>query len=234
MHQVNNINPIKEDCSFLNINENKREIIPFQENTNKSYIIKENCKKASEVNISAKLPAKNNNNISELSKKKEIKQSKKILENIDNKKNEKKNNIPINSNEDNFVLKNNKLSQNKSVNKSDKKGRILEEKENDMNLNFQLKKFKKIYSFKKNNDILSFVDKNNNTKDFKLFKDSDIGFGKEYKIKYLFQDNDVDSSDELIKRGVKTNLLNISSAIKMMKNKTNEEFIGKYENILNI
>ena len=102
------------------------------------------------------------------------------------------------------------------------------EKEEENLINFGMKKIKKTNIVKKDYiKILSFIDENNNIKKFKLFKDSDLGFGKEYKIKNLYQDNDINSDDELIKRGVNKSLLNISKAIKLIKNK-DEEIAGKY------
>ena len=95
-------------------------------------------------------------------------------------------------------------------------------------INFGFNKKKKIYKIKKSdNKILSFIDENNNLKEFKLYKDSDLGFGKEYKIKNLFQDNDVNSDEENIKLGVRKSLLNLSESIKLLKNK-NEEYTKKY------
>ena len=93
----------------------------------------------------------------------------------------------------------------------------------------ELKKCKKVYNIKKKKiSIISFVDKKNNCKKFPLYKDSEIGFGKDYsKVKHFFQDNDVESDDESVRRGYNTSFLNISYALKLMKNK-NEEYVGKY------
>ena len=105
------------------------------------------------------------------------------------------------------------------------------EKEEDL-LEFGIKKVKKTNIIKKDFiKTISFIDGNNNIKEFKLFKDSDIGFGKEYKIKHLFQDNDINSDDEFIKRGANKNLLNISEALKLIKNK-DMKFVEKYLNYI--
>ena len=105
------------------------------------------------------------------------------------------------------------------------------EKEEDL-LEFGIKKVKKTNIIKKDFiKTISFIDGNNNIKEFRLFKDSDIGFGKEYKIKHLFQDNDINSDDEFIKRGANKNLLNISEALKLIKNK-DMKFVEKYLNYI--
>ena len=74
---------------------------------------------------------------------------------------------------------------------------------------------------------ITFKDSNNNNIEFRLFNDSDVGMMGQKKIKTLFRDNDVDSDDEFIKSGVRINSLNISAAIKLLKNK-DENFVGKY------
>ena len=111
------------------------------------------------------------------------------------------------------------------------KKKYRQEKEEDL-LEFGIKKVKKTNLIKKDFiKTISFIDGNNNIKEFKLFKDSDIGFGKEYKIKHLFQDNDINSDDEFIKRGANKNLLNISEALKLIKNK-DMKFVEKYLNYI--
>ena len=135
----------------------------------------------------------------------------------------KKSSIKKNKNKDSSFIPSNKILNEIELN-------FKEEKNNSEFL--EIRKKKKDYN-KKNEkaSIVKFVDEKNNEKIFPLYDDFGIGFGKDYKIKHLFQDNDVESDDESIKRGFRASLLNISFAIKLMKNK-NEEYVGKYLKIL--
>lgn len=93
---------------------------------------------------------------------------------------------------------------------------------------FKLKKNKKIYSLKKAYiSHLSFKDNNNTSKEFKLFRDCDIGLNDGNEIKKQFEDFDVESDEEVINSGVKKCLQNIGTAINLLKNR-NEEYTIKY------
>ena len=132
-----------------------------------------------------------------------------------------------------FHINKNKYSDNNITNiiNNNYKKKYRLEKEEDL-LEFGIKKVKKTNIIKKDFiKTISFIDGNNNIKEFRLFKDSDIGFGKKYKIKHLFQDNDINSDDEFIKRGANKNLLNISEALKLIKNK-DMKFVEKYLNYI--
>ena len=130
-------------------------------------------------------------------------------------------------------IKSNKFSPYKSTNHLyNNVENIYDEKEkndNDTkNLFFKLNKNKKIYSLRKAYmSFISFKDEKGNNKEFKLFRDSDIGLSDGYKIKRLLSDDDIDSDDETINCGVNKCNQNITTAIELMKKK-NEEYVRKY------
>ena len=85
---------------------------------------------------------------------------------------------------------------------------------------FRLKKHKKIYSLKKVYiSHISFKDRNDFYKEFKLFRDCDIGLNDGNKVKKQFEDFDVDSDDEVIQVGIERCMNNIRTAINLMDKK---------------
>ena len=84
-----------------------------------------------------------------------------------------------------------------------------EEKNDSKFLYFNLKKQKKIYT-----SNITFVDENNNKKEFQLFRDSDIGLGNTQKVIKQLVDFDVESDEETINDGQSRCFQNIRSAIK--------------------
>ena len=131
-------------------------------------------------------------------------------------------------------IKSNKFSPYKSTNHLyNKVENVFDFEKNDSKyLYFQMKKNKKIYSLKKSyiSDI-SFKNEKNEIKDFKLFRDCDIGLNDGNKIKKQFEDFDVESDDETIEQGVNRCIQNIGTAIELLKNK-NIEYAGEYMKIL--
>ena len=229
---------LNENKSFYNTKINKIENkddnlkIKFEEidkspkNELKSKINKK-AQKTIEINPlnNSKKSNKENNISKKINKKQalEINNNNNDKENINTKQN---NNLKIEKEKEKFNKNDNSKSSEIII---DKENSIFEEeKKNSELLNFKLKKNKKVYKPKiEYTKILSFIDEKDNIKEFKLYKDSDIGFGEQYKIKHLFQDNDVDSDERSIKHGFITSLRNISEAIKLMKNK-DKKFVGKY------
>ena len=129
-------------------------------------------------------------------------------------------------------IKSNKFSPYKSTNfLYNKVENAIDEEKNDSKfLYFKLKKNKKIFSLKKVYiSHIYFENENNNKKEFKLFRDCEIGLNDGNKIKVQYEDFDVDSDDDVIENGVKRCLENMKTAIELMKNK-NEEYVGKYMN----
>ena len=91
------------------------------------------------------------------------------------------------------------------------------------NIYFRMNKNKKIYSLRKDYiSIISFQDNKNNKKDFKIFRDDDIGLGKFHRIKKLLLDDDVESDDETINTGVNRCIEGILAAINLVKKNKNE------------
>ena len=172
-----------------------------------------------------------------------IKQTKTFFDNINYKTNTKQSsnnsfNPFLYSNEERYSLlkmkkiKSNKFSPYKSTNfLYNKVENAFDEEKNDSKfLYFKLKKNKKIFSLKKVYiSHIYFENENNNKKEFKLFRDCEIGLNDGNKIKVQYEDFDVDSDDDVIENGVKRCLENMKTAIELMKNK-NEEYVGKYMN----
>ena len=172
----------------------------------------------------------------------DIKPSNKLLQKNINKTFGKKqinNNIFTYSNEEKYSLlkikkiKSNKFSPYKSTNHLyNKIENIYDEKDKNesdsKNLFFKLNKNKKIYSLRKAYmSIISFKDQKGNNKEFKLFRDSDIGLNDGHKIKKLLSDDDIDSDDDTINAGVNKCIQQIQTAIGLMKN-NKDEYIKKY------
>ena len=149
------------------------------------------------------------------------------------------NNIFTFSNEEKYSLlkikkiKSNKFSPYKSTNHlynnvENVYDENVQNKNDSKDLFFKLNKNKKVYSLKKAySSIISFKGQNGINKEFKLFRDSDIGLNNGYKIKRLLSDDDVDSDDETVNLGVERCFQNIHSAVEIMKKKK-EDFVGKY------
>ena len=228
-----------------NINENELHPLLFQLNDNKSNSrIKNNI-----INKGKKQPLKSIENtivnniltINNTSAKTAIKQSKIFSENSTYKTITKQPNNnhfnPFNySKEERYSLlkmkkiKSNKFSPYKSTNHLyNKVENAFDEEKNDSQFSyFKLKKHKKIYSLKKIYiSHISFVDENNIIKEFKLFRDCDVGLNDGNKVKKQFEDFDVNSDDDVIENGIDKCMENIKSAIDLM-NKKNEEYVGKY------
>ena len=227
-----------------NINENETENIFFQENDIKNEKIAKNHQS---INKIKKQPLKNieniisnniNKNVNKISANTAIKQSKSFLDNNIYKTLTKQNffNSFNYSTEEKYSLlkmkkiKSNKFSPYKSTNHLyNKVENAFDEEKNDSKyLYFKLKKHKKINSLKKAYiSHITFEDRKNENKDFKLFRDCDIGLNDGNKVKKQFEDFDVDSDDDVIENGVKKCFQNLETAIDFMKNR-NEEYVGKY------
>lgn len=133
-------------------------------------------------------------------------------------------------------IKSNKFSPYKSTNHLyNKVENTFDKEKNDSKLlYYKIKKNKKVYSLTKAYiSNISFKDENNIIKEFKLFRDCDIGLNDGQKIKKQFEDFDVDSDDEVIKQGVNRCIKQIGTAIEMLKNK-NKEYTGEYMKYLKI
>ena len=249
---INVENSISNFINNENINENETQnpllqIINENHNTNPEDNHQNNIKRQPLKSIENIISNKTNIN-NNTSAKTVIKQSKSFLEeNIYQtviKRQNKNNSFNRFSytNEEKYSLlkmkkiKSNKFSPYKSTNHLYNKveNNYDVEKNDSKLLYFKLKKNKKIYSLKKAYiSHLSFKDENKNSKDFKLFRDCDIGLSDGYKIKTQLEDFDVDSEEEIINSGVKQCLDTIGAAINLMKNK-NEEYVGKYLKKFNI
>ena len=233
----------------ININENEAENTFFKENQTKNY----NFSNIQIINKITKQPLKNienillnntNININKTPANTAIKRPKTFLENNIYKTLTKQNSFnPFNySREEKYSLlkmkkiKSNKFSPYKSTNHLyNKVENAFDEEKNDSKfLYFKLKKHKKIYSLKKVYiSNITFIDEKRKNKDFKLFRDCDIGLNDGNKIKKQFEDFDVDSDDDVINNGVKKCFQNIQTAIDLMENR-NEEYVGKYMKKLGI
>ena len=96
------------------------------------------------------------------------------------------------------------------------------------NIYFKMNKNKKIYSLRKEYmSIITYKDENDNDKEFKLFRDNDIGLNNGPKIKNLLIDDDLNSDDETINNGKNRCMKNIGTAINLMQ-KNNKEYVSKY------
>ena len=230
-----------------NNNENDIPTLIFQLNNNKL----ENKAKNNQISKIKKQPLKNIentivNNIITINKASDyttIKQSKIFLEkNIYRTITKQPSNNYFNpfnySKEERYSLlkmkkiKNNKFSPYKSTNHLyNKVENNFDNENNDSKFSyFKLKKLKKIYSLKKAYiSHISFFDDNNYIKEFKLFRDCDIGLNDDNKVKIQYEDFDVNSDDDVIENGIDRCIENIKTAINLI-NKKNEEYAGKYLN----
>lgn len=240
------INKIPNINNNENINENEFQNLFFHENSNTNK--NENIPKNKIINNIKKHPlqtieniiSNNINVINKTSANTAIKTSKTFLENniyktITKQPNNNSFNIFNFSKEEKYSLlkmkkiKSNKFSPYKSTNHLyNKVENTFDEEKNDSKfLYFKLKKNKKIYSLKKAYiSHISFKDEIN-SKEFKLFRDCDIGLNDGNKIKKQFEDFDVESDEEVINCGVKKCIQNIGTAIDLLKNR-NEEYVIKY------
>ena len=64
-------------------------------------------------------------------------------------------------------------------------------------------------------------------REFKLFRDDDIGLGDFHRIKNLVEDDDIDSDNETINNGVDRCKQHIKTAIDLMQ-KNKEDYVSKY------
>ena len=227
-----NINENEIENSFFQLNndkiENNQKIFPLN-----------NIKKRPLKNIENTISNKINNNTKPPAKT-TIKKSKTSSENITYKTITKQPNNSFNpffySSEEKYSLlkmkkiKNNKFSPYKSTNfLYNKVENVFDPEKNDSKLlYFKLKKHKKIFSLKKVYiSHIYFENENNNKKEFKLFRDCEIGLNDGNKVKIQCEDFDVDSDDDVIENGEKRCFDNIRTAINLMQKK-DEEYVGKY------
>lgn len=239
-------NLIPDTKNDENINENEFPNLLFQSNNNN---YKNNKIHIKALNNTKKLPLKSieniiSNNITTINRTQAntaIKQSKVFLDNskyktITKQPNNNKFNLFDYPKEEKYSLlkmkkiKSNKFSPYKSTNHLyNKVENVFDEEKMDSKFSyFRLKKHKKIYSLKKAYiSHISFKDRNDFYKEFKLFRDCDIGLNDGNKVKKQFDDFDVDSDDEVIQVGIERCMNNIRTAINLM-DKKDEEYIGKY------
>ena len=133
-------------------------------------------------------------------------------------------------------IKSNKFSPYKSTNHLyNKVENTFDEEKNDSKyLYYKIKKNKKIFSLRKAYiSYLSFQNGNNENKEFKLFRDCDIGLNDGNKIKVQYEDFDVDSEDDIIEQGVNRCIQNIGSAIELFRKK-NAKYTGEYMKVIKI
>ena len=242
--QKNKIQNIKNN---ENINENESQSLFFQDNSNNNK--NENIPKNKIINNIKKHPLKsientisnNINIINNTSSNTALKQTKTFLENniyktITKQPNKNCFNIYNYSKEEKYSLlkmkkiKSNKFSPYKSTNHLyNKVENTFDEEKNDSKfLYFKLKKNKKIYSLRKAYiSHISFKNENNISKEFKLFRDCDIGLNDGNKIKKQFEDFDVESDEEVINIGVNKCLQNMKTAINLLKIRSTE-YVNKY------
>ena len=230
-NQIQGNNSLQDSYNNENISENESEI---------NYKTHYNLKKRDPLkNIGNIIPdyTNDNNAINTTSAKTTIKQSNILLDSNKYKTFPKKsNNNFIYSNEEKYSLlkikkiKSNKFSPYKSTNHLYNKveNEFDKEKNDSKVLYFKLNKHKKIYSLNKvYMSHLSFKNENNISKEFKLFRDCDIGLNDGHKVKQQFEDFDVESDDEIKNNAEKRCILNLGTAIDMLQNR-NEEYVGKY------
>ena len=238
-------NKIPINTNNENINENESKNLFFQENSNKNENISNNKImnniKRNPLQSIENIISNNINIINKTSANTAIKQSKTFLENniyktITKQPNTNSFNIFNFSKEEKYSLlkmkkiKSNKFSPYKSTNHLyNKVENTFDEEKNDSKfLYFKLKKNKKISSLKKSYiSHIEFKDENNISKEFKLFRDCDIGLNDGNRVKKQFEDFDVESDEEVINCGVKKCIQNIETAIDLLKNR-NEEYTSKY------
>ena len=239
----NNINKenINPEFNNENINENKVHNSFMELELNKTTDITPKINRENKTNFQALKRIENilssNNNISsdKISFKTELKPLKIYPEKNVNKTfgRPESNNIFTYSNEEKYSLlkikkiKNKKFSPYKSTNVLfNNVENFYDEQKNESdskNIYFRMNKNKKIYSLRKDYiSIISFQDNKNNKKDFKIFRDDDIGLGKFHRIKKLLLDDDVESDDETINTGVNRCKEGILAAINLVKKNKNE------------
>ena len=231
-NQIQGNKSLQDSYNNENISENENEI---------NYKTHYNLKKREPLkNIGNKIPdnATDINAINITSAKTAIKQPNILLDSNKYKTVPKKsnNNSFIYSNEEKYSLlkikkiKSNKFSPYKSTNHLYNKveNEYDKEKNDSKVLYFKLNKHKKIYSLNKvYMSHLSFKNENNISKEFRLFRDCDIGLNDGHKVKQQFEDFDVESDDEIKNNGEKRCILNLGTAIEMLQNR-NEEYVSKY------
>jgi hypothetical protein len=239
----NNINKenINPEFNNENIDENKVHNSFMELELNKTTDITPKINRENKTNFQALKRIENilssNNNISsdKISFKTELKPLKIYQEKNVNKTfgRPESNNIFTYSNEEKYSLlkikkiKNKKFSPYKSTNVLfNNVENFYDEQKNESdskNIYFRMNKNKKIYSLRKDYiSIISFQDNKNNKKDFKIFRDDDIGLGKFHRIKKLLLDDDVESDDETINTGVNRCKQGILAAINLVKKNKNE------------
>ena len=239
----NNINKenINPEFNNENIDENKVHNSFMELELNKTTDITPKINRENKTNFQALKRIENilssNNNISsdKISFKTELKPLKIYPEKNVNKTfgRPESNNIFTYSNEEKYSLlkikkiKNKKFSPYKSTNVLfNNVENFYDEQKNESdskNIYFRMNKNKKIYSLRKDYiSIISFQDNKNNKKDFKIFRDDDIGLGKFHRIKKLLLDDDVESDDETINTGVNRCKQGILAAINLVKKNKNE------------
>ena len=239
----NNINKenINPEFNNENIDENKVHNSFIELELNKTTDITPKINRENKTNFQALKRIENilssNNNISsdKISFKTELKPLKIYPEKNVNKTfgRPERNNIFTYSNEEKYSLlkikkiKNKKFSPYKSTNVLfNNVENFYDEQKNESdskNIYFRMNKNKKIYSLRKDYiSIISFQDNKNNKKDFKIFRDDDIGLGKFHRIKKLLLDDDVESDDETINTGVNRCKEGILAAINLVKKNKNE------------
>ena len=231
---INNIKCINSDQKYdINNFHNNDENIDKNYSTNSIIIHKDNTDNNYNTNILNKIALKNitnllNNNIlSNTSEKTANKNSNPFLKNKSNQTNKlniKKynwDNLRY-SNEDKYSLlkikkmKNSKFSPYKSTNHLFNKIENTFDEEN--KFLFCEKKNKKIFSLNKAYiSRIIFTDQKNDKKEFKLFRDVDIGLSRSYKLKQHFLDFDTESDDEVIRKGVDKCMEDIKLSIKLNK-----------------
>lgn len=246
----NNDNQEKISLSFNNENNDENTIQNSYIDLNNTVDVTPKINKENKPNIKALKRIENiiasnkNNSNNNCSFKTDIK-SIKFGKNINKTYNKPEiNNIFGYSNEEKYSLlkikkiKSKKFSPYKSTNQLfNKVENIYDDQKNEIdskNLYFKMNKNKRIYSLRKAYiSIISYKDENNNNKDFKLFRDDDIGLSNSHKIKILLEDDDVNSDDEIINYGVNKCIRHLETAIELMK-KQNKEYVSKYiKNIQN-
>ena len=239
-NKINNEN-INPEFNNENIDENKVHNSFMELELNKTTDITPKINRENKTNFQALKRIENilssNNNISsdKISFKTELKPLKIYPEKNVNKTfgRPESNNIFTYSNEEKYSLlkikkiKNKKFSPYKSTNVLfNNVENFYDEQKNESdskNIYFRMNKNKKIYSLRKDYiSIISFQDNKNNKKDFKIFRDDDIGLGKFHRIKKLLLDDDVESDDETINTGVNRCKEGILAAINLVKKNKNE------------
>ena len=204
----------KENINPLNLNNNNNQ-------NNKKIIIKKNKSKLNLLNsienTCLNCIYENKNNINN-----------KI---ISNTKNFKEDNKPFwsNINEKYSILKIKKIK-NKKFSPYKSTNQLYNKIENEYDNDFNFLKQKKISSLKKVYiSNINFIDSYGKNKNFKLFRDCDIGLNDEktgMKIKIQIIENDDDSSDETIEKSVDICKHKLKEAIQMIQNKS--EYAKKY------